>query len=177
MSLEDISFEQRDELALLAKTLSENPETRRDFLRMTKRVKPDLPIPEIELQDYAEKKMSEMENRLLASENKLREKEAREELDKRRQSLISKGLAGSLEDVDQIEKIMLEQNISNHETAAQYFDWMKQAAAPTPTGYNPSGLHKFDLSKYWKNPQMGAREEAAAALKDIRNQGRKAIGI
>ena len=119
MSLEDISFEQRDELAMLAKTLSENPETRRDFLRMTKRVKPDLPIPEIELQDYAEKKMSEMEGRLLASENKLREKEAREELDKRRQSLITKGLAGSLEDVDQIEKIMLEKNISNHETAAE----------------------------------------------------------
>jgi len=33
------------------------------------------------------------------------------------------------------------------------------------------------LSKYWKNPQMGARDEAAQALKDIRNVGRKAIGI
>ena len=52
MSLEDISLEQRDELALLAKQLAENPSTRKDFLRMTKKVKPDLPIPELEIQDY-----------------------------------------------------------------------------------------------------------------------------
>jgi hypothetical protein len=177
MSLEDISLEQRDELALLAKQLAENPSTRKDFLRMTKKVKPDLPIPELEMQDYTEKKMSDMENRLLVSENKLREKDAREELNRRRQSLITKGLARDDADVEQIEKIMLQKNISNHETAAEYFDWMKQAAEPTPSGYNPSAISKFDLSKYWKNPQMGARDEAAQALKDIRNVGRKAIGI
>ena len=177
MSLEDISLEQRDELALLAKQLAENPSTRKDFLRMTKKVKPDLPIPELEMQDYTEQKMSDMENRLMASENKLRAKEAREELDKRRQSLIRKGLARDDADVEQIEKIMLEKNISNHETAAEYFDWMKQAAEPTPSGYNPSAISKFDLSKYWKNPQMGARDEAAQALKDIRNNGKRAIGI
>jgi hypothetical protein len=177
MSLEDISLEQRDELALLAKQLAENPSTRKDFLRMTKKVKPDLPIPELEMQDYTEQKMSAMENRLMVSENKLREKEAREELDKRRQSLIRKGLARDDADVEEIEKIMLSKNISNHETAAEYFDWMKQAAEPTPSGYNPSAISKFDLSKYWKNPQMGARDEAAQALKDIRNVGRKAIGI
>jgi hypothetical protein len=144
---------------------------------MTKKVKPDLPIPELEMQDYTEKKMSDMENRLLVSENKLREKDAREELNRRRQSLITKGLARDDADVEQIEKIMLSKNISNHETAAEYFDWMKQAAEPTPSGYNPSAISKFDLSKYWKNPQMGARDEAAQALKDIRNVGRKAIGI
>ena len=177
MSLEDISLEQRDELALLAKQLAENPSTRKDFLRMTKKVKPDLPIPELEMQDYTEKKMSDMENRLLVSENKLREKDAREELNRRRQSLITKGLARDESDVEEIEKIMLSKNISNHETAAEYFDWMKQAAEPTPSGYNPSAISKFDLSKYWKNPQMGARDEAAQALKDIRNVGRKAIGI
>ena len=177
MSLEDISLEQRDELALLAKQLAENPSTRKDFLRMTKKVKPDLPIPELEMQDYTEKKMSDMENRLLVSENKLREKDAREELNRRRQSLITKGLARDDADVEEIEKIMLSKNISNHETAAEYFDWMKQAAEPTPSGYNPSAISKFDLSKYWKNPQMGARDEAAQALKDIRNVGRKAIGI
>ena len=177
MSLEDISLEQRDELALLAKQLAENPSTRKDFLRMTKKVKPDLPIPELEMQDYTEKKMSDMENRLLVSENKLREKDAREELNRRRKSLITKGLARDDADVEEIEKIMLQKNISNHETAAEYFDWMKQAAEPTPSGYNPSAISKFDLSKYWKNPQMGARDEAAQALKDIRNVGRKAIGI
>jgi hypothetical protein len=52
MSLENLSLEARDELAALAQTLAENPETRKDFLRMTKRVKPDLPIPELDIEDY-----------------------------------------------------------------------------------------------------------------------------
>jgi hypothetical protein len=55
MSLENLSLEARDELAALAQTLAENPETRKDFLRMTKRVKPDLPIPELDIEDYTHK--------------------------------------------------------------------------------------------------------------------------
>ena len=45
MSLENVSLEARDELASLSQMLAENPETRKEFLRMTKKVKPDLPIP------------------------------------------------------------------------------------------------------------------------------------
>ena len=44
MSLENLSLEQRDELALLMKQLAENPETRKDALRLTKKLRPDLPI-------------------------------------------------------------------------------------------------------------------------------------
>ena len=36
MSLEDLSHEARDELALLARQLAENPKTRKAFLRLTK---------------------------------------------------------------------------------------------------------------------------------------------
>jgi hypothetical protein len=51
MSLEDMSNEQTLELAALARQLAENPETRKDFLRLTKKAKPDLPIPELEIED------------------------------------------------------------------------------------------------------------------------------
>ena len=51
MSLEDMSNDQVNELAALAKQLAENPETRKDFLRLTKKAKPDLPIPELEIED------------------------------------------------------------------------------------------------------------------------------
>jgi hypothetical protein len=44
-----MSNEQTLELAALAKQLAENPETRKDFLRLTKKAKPDLPIPELEI--------------------------------------------------------------------------------------------------------------------------------
>jgi hypothetical protein len=176
MSLENLSLEARDELAALAQTLAENPETRKDFLRMTKRVKPDLPIPELDIEDYTHRAVSRSEDRVQALEAKLREKEALEELQKRRQSLMKKGLISNESEVGDVEKIMLERGITNHETAAEYHQWMKQAAVPTSTGYNPSAVKQFDLNKYWKNPVAAARNEAMNALNDLRKPQRP-IGL
>ena len=176
MSLENLSLEARDELAALAQTLAENPETRKDFLRMTKRVKPDLPIPELDIEDYTHKAVSRSEERVQALEAKLREKEAVEELQKRRNSLMKKGLISNESEIDDVEKIMLERGINNHETAAEYHAWMKQASVPTPSGYNPSAVKQFDLNKYWKNPSAAARNEAMNALNDLRKPVRP-IGL
>ena len=176
MSLENLSLEARDELAALAQTLAENPDTRKDFLRMTKKVKPDLPIPELDIEDYTHKAVSRSEDRVQALEAKLREKEAIEELNNRRQSLMKKGLISNESEVSDVEKIMLERGITNHETAAEYHQWMKQAAVPTSTGYNPSAVKQFDLNKYWKNPAAAARNEAMNALNDLRKPQRP-IGL
>ena len=176
MSLENLSLEARDELAQLAQTLAENPDTRKDFLRMTKKVKPDLPIPELDIEDYTHRAVSKSEDRVQALEAKIREKEAMEELQKRRQSLMRKGLISNESEVDDVEKIMLERGITNHETAAEYHAWMKQAAVPTSTGYNPSAVKQFDLNKYWKNPAAAARNEAMNALNDLRKPQRP-IGL
>jgi hypothetical protein len=176
MSLENLSLEARDELAALAQTLAENPDTRKDFLRMTKRVKPDLPIPELDIEDYTHRAVSKSEERVQALEAKLREKEAVEELQKRRNSLMKKGLISNESEIDDVEKIMLERGINNHETAAEYHAWMKQAAVPTSSGYNPSAVKQFDLNKYWKNPSAAARNEAMNALNDLRKPVRP-IGL
>ena len=175
MSLENLSLEAKDELAALAQTLAENPETRKDFLRMTKKVKPDLPIPELDIEDYTHRTVSKAEERVQALEAKLREKEAMEELQNRRNSVVKKGLAAESE-LGDVEKIMLERGITNHETAAEYHQWMKQAAVPTSTGYNPSAVKQFDLNKYWKNPVSAARNEAQNALNELRNP-RRPIGL
>jgi hypothetical protein len=122
MSLEDMSLEQRDELALLMKNLAEDPATRKEVLRLTKKVRPNLPIPELELEDYTERKVNAAEERVMQLEAKLREKDAVDELEKRRAKLKSKGLAQTDEDIQEIEKLMLEQGMTNHETAAQYWE-------------------------------------------------------
>ena len=176
MSLENISLEARDELAALAQQLAENPSTRKEFLRMTKKVKPDLPIPELEIEDSTHAAVSKAEQRVQQLEAKLREKDALAELDKRRQALIKKGLIASEDEVKDVEKIMLERGITNHETAAEFHQWMKQAAVPTSSGYNPQVINKFDLNKYWKNPVGAARDEAVRALGDLRKPTRP-IGL
>ena len=176
MSLENLSPDAREELANLAQTLAENPETRKDFLRMTKKIKPDLPIPELEIEEYTRTHVSAAEARVQALEAKLREKEAVEELQKRRQSLVKKGFVSSEDDVEAVEKLMLEKGITNHETAAEYHEWMKKSAVPTASNYNPSPVKGFDLNKYWKNPAGAARNEALNALNDLRNP-RRPIGL
>ena len=176
MSLENISLEARDELAALSQMLAENPETRKDFLRMTKKVKPDLPIPELDMEDYTRKAVDKSEQRVQELEAKMRERDAVEELQKRRQSLMKKGLIQSESEIEEVEKVMLEKKIHDHETAAQYHNWMKQAAIPTSSGYNPSPVKQFDLNRYWKNPAGAARNEAMNALNDLRRPNRP-IGL
>jgi hypothetical protein len=176
MSLEDLSFEARDELALLARQMAEDPATRKDFLRLTKKIKPDMPIPELEIESYTEKAVSASTRRVEELEAKLRERDALDDLDKRRQSLIKKGLIDNESQIEEIEKVMLEKGITNHEAAAEYWQWMNQSAAPTPTGYNPSAIAKFDLNRFMKNPVASARDEASKALQELRRNPRP-IGL
>ena len=177
MSLENLSLEARDELAQLAQTMADNPKTREAFLRLTKEVNPDLQIPEIQIKDMTRSELDAMRKENEALQAKFKEREAVDELNKRRSSLVKKGLINSEDDIPEIEKIMMEKQIHNHETAAEYHNWMKQAAKPTPSGYNPSAINKFDLSAYWKNPANAARSEAAKALSEVRNPRNRPIGI
>ncbi len=172
MSLEDVSYEQRDQLAALMRELSDNPATRKEVLRLTKKIKPDLVIPELEIEETTNSAVSETRKELEAMRAKLAEKEALEDLEKRRNALMRKGVVRSEEEIEEVEKVMLEKGITNHDTAAEYWEWMKQTAAPTPTGYNPSAINKFDLNKYYKNPVGAARDEAAKALQELRKNPR-----
>lgn len=172
MSLEDVSYEQRDQLAALMRELSDNPATRKEVLRLTKKIKPDLVIPELDIEETTTVAVSETRRELEAMRAELAQKRAEEDLERRRNALIRKGYAASDEDVEEIEKVMLEKKIADHDTAAEYWQWMKQSAAPTPTGYNPSAINKFDLSKYYKNPVGAARDEAAKALQELRKNTR-----
>lgn len=175
-SLEDLTPEARDELALLARELAENPATRKNFLRLTKEARPNMTIDAIDMEDKIDNKSKELQERYEQLEAKMREKEALEELERRRQALIEKGKAKSRDDVKEIEKVMLEKGIQNHETAADYYEFMKTAATPTsPQVFNSSFMNETardTLSKFYKNPAVAARDEAAKALAELRKNPR-----
>lgn len=176
MSLEDLSPDAIQELAALSKRLSEDPSTRREFLQLTKKAYPDLSVPEIEMEEATNKRVSAAEQRVLDLEQKLRQKEIKEELSKRRESLRKAGKVQSDEEIQEIEKLMTEKGIANHETAADYWQWMKQTAEPTPTGYPQPVMSRLDVKGYMKNPVGAARENAAAALAELRKNPRP-IGL
>ena len=138
-----------------------------------------MPIPEIEIEESTNKVLQAAELRVQQLEAKLQEKDAREELERRRQALLKKGKVADEADIEEVEKIMLEKGITSHETAADYHKWMREAAAPTPTAFNMSVIDQTardTLSAYWKNPQRAARDEAFKALHELRKNPRP-IGL
>ena len=176
MSLENLSLEAQAELAALAKSLAEDPKTRKQFLQLTKQVRPDVPIPEIEIEERTNAVLETANKRVESLEAKLRAKDAKEELERRRTNLRTKQLAESDEDIADIEKLMIEKGIANHETAAEYHSWMKQAAAPTPSQFPQPVMSKFNTQDYMKNPVGAARDAAHAALAEFRKNPRP-IGL
>ena len=74
MSLEDLTPEARDELALLMRQIAENPATRKEALRLAKRVRPDMTIDTLEIEDEVEKKFEQSQAKMEALDAKLREK-------------------------------------------------------------------------------------------------------
>ena len=176
MSLENLSVEAQAELAALAKTLAEDPKTRKTFLQLTKQVRPDVPIPEIEIEERTNAVLQEANSKVEKLEKALRDKEAREELQKRRDALIKKGLIDSEDEIKDVEKVMVEKGIANHETAAEYHAWMKQAAAPTPSQFPQPVMSKFNTKDFMKNPTGAARDAAHAALMEFRKNP-KPIGL
>jgi hypothetical protein len=176
MSLENLSLEAQAELAALAKSLAEDPKTRKQFLQLTKQVRPDVPIPEIEIEERTNAVLETANKRVESLEAKLRAKDAKEELERRRNNLRTKQLAESDEDIADIEKLMIEKGIANHETAAEYHSWMKQAAAPTPSQFPSPVMSRFNTQDYMKNPVGAARDAAHAALAEFRKNPRP-IGL
>jgi hypothetical protein len=176
MSLENLSLEAQAELAALAKSLAEDPKTRKQFLQLTKQVRPDVPIPEIEIEERTNAVLETANKRVESLEAKLRAKDAKEELERRRTNLRTKQLAESDEDIADIEKLMIEKGIANHETAAEYHSWMKQAAAPTPSQFPQPVMSRFNTQDYMKNPVGAARDAAHAALAEFRKNPRP-IGL
>ena len=176
MSLENLSLEAQAELAALAKSLAEDPKTRKQFLQLTKQVRPDVPIPEIEIEERTNAVLETANKRVESLEAKLRAKDAKEELERRRNNLRTKQLADSDADIADIEKLMIEKGIANLETAAEYHSWMKQAAAPTPSQFPQPVMSRFNTQDYMKNPVGAARDAAHAALAEFRKNPRP-IGL
>jgi hypothetical protein len=179
--IEDFSPETRDEMARLLHEMSENPETREQVLRLTKQVRPSMTIDSIELKDQMNSSLEQSNRRVEMLEQKLRQKELEAELQAKRRSLVENGKASSLDEVAEIEKVMVEKRIADHETAAEYHAYMKEAARPTPSQFSSSNVMNESardmLAKFWKNPAAAARDEAAKALTDIRRGNARPIGI
>lgn len=175
-SLEDLTPEARDELALLARKLADNPKTRNPYLKLVREINPEVPMPELDMEQRAVQIESKTREEVESLKAELQKRDAERELEKRRERVKARG-----HNPEDVEKVMLERGITNHDTAAEFLEAQRRAAPPTPTTtFNPSVMDekaKTTLSAFWKNPVQAGRNEAAKALTEIRMNNPKPIGI
>jgi ribosomal protein S20 len=169
VSLEGMSQEAINGLALLAKGLSQNQTTRGEFLRLTKTANPDLNIPEVDIPLQMQGMMEAERKKREDLENKIRETEVRDQIKERRENLMrDKKL--SFEQVQEVEKMMTEKGIVNHDTAADFYMSQQKSAAPTPsTGFGVNTVPKIDAKDFGGNIAQWSRNEAANLIGDIRS--------
>ena len=170
VSLEGMSQEAIAGLALLAKGLSNNPDTRNKFLELTKQANPTMSIPEVDIPNSM--------NSLLTAERAEREKLEKEllkdrverDVEKRRNNLkVVKGLSDT--DIAEVEKLMVEKNIASHDTAADFYNMQRKSATPTPgfAGYGSHSVPKPELKDFGGDMKKWALNEAAKTIHEIRS--------
>lgn len=159
------------ELAALAKSLAEDPKTRKDFLRLLKKKNPNQPIPELDTEDA----MRQFADPYIKELDKLKNERAQEKLQGRihenRRKLKENGYTD--DDVTAIEKLMMEKSIPSHDTAAEHFRMSRQLATPTPSTLTNNGVNSLPVDKKQLKEAGGlknwARSEAHKAVDDVRS--------
>lgn len=168
MSLEDMDEDTRDDLAALASKLANDPGTRRDFLKLAKKANPNLPIPELDMEEHVSKATESANKKIETLENRLMEKDINDRIQKARSQIVKDGLV-SESDVPEVEKLMTEKKIPDHRTAAEFFKLQKESARPTPSAFTPNTL-PVDMKTIGKDVNGWARREASAAIDDLMKQ-------
>lgn len=170
MSLEGKSAEEIAALAELAQSLASNPATRLGFLNLTKKANPSTHIPEIDIPNQINSHFAAGLARLGALEKENENMKIQQSIMAKRQLLLDSGVAKK--DIPDIEKLMLEKKIPDHQTAAEFFKMQQKAAVPTPastlTGSRTNHMPAMDLKPFNGNINDWARNAASKAIDEIK---------
>src|SRR5574337_756029 len=102
MSLENMDANAVAELASLAKSLADDPKTRKQFLKLTKEVRPDVILPELEMENALDSRLAERDEKIKALETSLAERAVSDDLESKRDGLRKRG--ADPEEIVEIEK-------------------------------------------------------------------------
>jgi hypothetical protein len=170
MSLEGRTAEEIQALAELAESLGNNPKTRAGFLRGVKALNPDANIPEIDIPASLGHVVKEAFGRIEATEKKQAEIDARERIREQRKKALDKGV--SAEDMPEIEKLMVEKQIPDHGTAAEFFKMSQRSAEPTPSSLQTRSFAPVlpDLKAFGGSLKEYGRVQARAVVDEFRGR-------
>jgi len=171
MSLENYTAQEIADLAALADQLASNPATRKEMLRLTKKISPNTPIPEIDVEHQISSFAKPYVEKINGLESQLSEMRLKDSILSKQSELKKKGFSD--EEISEVQKLMVEKQIPNYETAADFFRMQKQTATPTPSTMTPISLPANAMSAGKLGLNRWAQGEAFSAINDLR-QGKVA---
>ena len=175
MSLEGKTVDEIQSLAELANMLATDPKTRKSFLSLTKAVNPGANIPEIDIPASLQAQFAEPLKRLDALAKRQEEIDLERRIEaSRRDVMVKKGVTA--DELTQVEKLMVEKGIANHETAIDHFRMSQRSAEPSSAS-TANGLRRFDkpnldLKAFNGDQKAWSYSNAYAVIDELR--GRKA---
>lgn len=167
-SLEDFSPEEYKNMGKLYATLVKDPTTRELTLRATKKVAPGTAIPEIDVLDRVGSAVKPHLDKISALEKRELERDVKERIREKREALSAEGF--SRDEIDSVEKLMVEKQIPDYKTAGEFFRLQSKSAAPTPASYVAQNRLPVDKAKF--KEAGGSKkyfiQDAHQAVDDIR---------
>jgi hypothetical protein len=165
-SLEDMTPEQQTQAAQLFQFVKANPDIEKSLRREAKKKNPNMAAPDIELEQALENQKKEFEEKLAA--------ERKERLDglqaERRREAHDKIKAAGL-DPEKVEKVMVDENIGNYDTAINYLSAQAKLAPGTSRSFTPHTMP--DTKELWADRNKFAKTQAFQAINEV-IAGRKA---
>lgn len=157
-----------DEMVRLAAKLSGNQKTRKPFLKLVKEVDPELPIPEIEVDEVIAKAQAPLLEKIGVLEKQNAESAKLLNIEQRRKPLVDAGLSAT--EIERVEKVMVEKGIANHATALEFIRNNEKVAAPRQGSSREAfTLPTIVTKEFFKDPNREARKIAGDVLNEIRS--------
>ena len=172
MSLEGKSVEEIQALAELAERMNADPRTRGTFLNAVKVLNPAANIPEIDIPASLQARFAEPLKQLDALTKKAQEREIQDQIEARRREIRKAGV--SEDEVEKVEKLMVDKGIANHATAVEHLRMQERGATPTAASVS-QGIRRLekptlDLKANGGNVKDWAYSQANALIDEMRGR-------
>jgi hypothetical protein len=163
LSLENMTDEQREQAVRLFSFVKQNPDIEKQIRREAKKKHPNMQAPDIELEEAMEKQRAEFQEEL-----KKRDQASLDALQAQRRAEAHAKIKSNGLDPEEIEKVMVDENIANYDTAIKYVRAQKQLAPATAESVSPMTLP--DTKGLWQDRNGFARKSAFDAINELKSR-------
>lgn len=166
-TLEQMTPEQQKAAVELFTFVKGNPDIEKTLRRAAKAKNPAMNAPDIELEDALAAQRKEFETQLAAER-----KERLDGLQETRRAEAHKKIRDAGLDPEKVEKLMVDENIGNYDTAIRYLTAQNKLAPATPPTMTP--MQMPDTKDLWADRNKFAKDTAFKAVNELISQRRTA---